>query len=114
MGVTQNHSLEKSIHSALVCMFILQNLLKMDAVVAGNTPAKVVCLCCKGTQQEDSEMDEPPTHRAGGLELRIASKVLERRVPALGTLFPAQDAQSHHLTHTTEESQSPWLPGSLH
>ena len=41
-------------------MFILQNLLKMDALVAGNTPAKVVCLCCKGTQQEDSEMDETP------------------------------------------------------
>lgn len=95
-------------------MFIHQNLLKMDALVAGNTPAKVVCLCCKGTQQEDSEMDEPPIHRGGELELRMVSKVLETRVPALDTLFPAQDTQSHHLTHTTEESQSPWLPGSLH
>ena len=99
-GVTQSHSLEK-VPILPLSVSILQNLLKMDALVAGNTPAKVVCMCCKGTQQ-DSETDEPPTHRAGELELRMASKVLERRVPALGTLFPAQDAQSHHLTHTTE------------
>lgn len=51
-------------------------------------------------------MDEPPFHRGGELELRMVSKVLETRVPALDTLFPAQDTQSHHLTHTTEESQS--------